>query len=138
MKKITVAFCLDDGLGMMFCGKRQSRDRLLIRDLLQSIEDRPLWIHPYSKPLFEGTAAPNVSEHPMEDCPNGAVCFLETEPPTAHLPQIERILLYRWNRLYPSDLRFQIHPLQLGYRLTEASELVGSSHDKITKEVYEK
>ncbi|MBE6634286.1 MAG: ribonuclease Z [Ruminococcaceae bacterium] len=138
MKKITVALCLDDGLGMTFCGKRQSRDRLLIDDLLQSIGSRPLWIHPYSSLLFEGKATPHVSERPMEDCPGGAVCFLETEPPTAYLPQIDRILLYRWNRLYPSDLRFQIDPRLLGYRLTEVSEFAGSSHDRITKEVYEK
>ena len=34
-KQISVAVCVDDALGMMFGGRRQSRDRVLIEDFLK-------------------------------------------------------------------------------------------------------
>lgn len=137
MEKITVALCLDDGLGMMFGGRRQSRDRELIGELLDWVGNRRLWIHPYSVPLFEGRCAYSVSEHPLSDCRPGEICFLETESPLPYLHRVGRLVLYRWNYLYPSDLRFDTAPSELGYHLVSTEEFQGSSHEKITKEVYE-
>ena len=43
-------------------------------------------------------------------------------------------MLYRWNRRYPSDLKFDL-PLE-GFTLRQRQEFAGYSHPKITEEVY--
>ena len=54
--------------------------------------------------------------------------------PLAVLAEAEEVVLYHWNRTYPSDRRF---PLPLaGWTLARREEFSGSSHEKITKEVY--
>ena len=62
---MTLVLCLDDNLGMMFNHRRQSRDRVLIADLLETVGDRRLFVSPYSKALFpEGAANITVAEDP--------------------------------------------------------------------------
>ena len=43
-----VFVCLDDNNGMMFGGRRQSRDRVVIQDILAQCECSRLWIDEYS------------------------------------------------------------------------------------------
>ncbi len=138
MNGITAVICLDDGLGMAFFGKRQSRDRLLIAELAEWSKGKRLWIQPVSAPLFEGQREVLESEAPLDSCGDGEICFLETLSPEPYLHRISRLVIYRWNRLYPSDLRFEKDPAALGFHLTERTEFQGSSHEKITKEVFEK
>lgn len=131
MKNITVAICLDDKGGMTIFGKRQSRDRVLISELCDSV-DGIIYISEFSKALF----APHedryrVSDDPLTECPDGGVCFIEDLALMPHLSEIETLLLYKWNRVYPSDKRIDI-PLD-GFRVIEEHEFTGSSHDKITK-----
>ena len=49
---------------------------------------------------------------------------------------IEKIILYRWNRKYPADFRFDINLEDSEWKLAETREFTGSSHEKITEEVY--
>ena len=51
--------------------------------------------------------------------------------------RIERIILYRWNRAYPGDMFFDIK-LDRSWHLASAEDFAGSSHEKITKEIYVK
>ena len=138
MKQITVAVVLDDDEGMMFFGKRQSRDRVLIEELISSSENTPIYIHPYSKLLFPDLSRVTVSDDPLHDCPDGGTVFVEHLPLTPHLGDIGKMIVYRWNRLYPSDKKFDIDLARCGFTRLSLSEFPGSSHDKITKEVYRK
>lgn len=45
--------CVDDGNGRLFCGRRQSRDRILTEDMLKTVGDGTLFIEKYSETLFE-------------------------------------------------------------------------------------
>ena len=45
--------CIDDKFGVLFDGKRQSRDRVLIEDLMDFIGSSRLIITPESAPLFD-------------------------------------------------------------------------------------
>lgn len=131
MKKITVAVCLDDNGGMMFNSRRQSRDRVLISELCDSTKDK-IYIHGYSTLLFE--AHPNkviVSDDPLGDCCEGGVCFIENLKLAPYADNIGEIILYKWNRLYPSDMKFDLSLSD--YRVIQKKEFEGSSHDKITK-----
>ena len=129
--------CLSDDNGMMFNHRRQSRDRVLIADMIQHVGDAPLWISSYSAPLF-GEDCPHlqVSPAPAQSASKNDYCFVEDTPLPQTLEDVNEILIYRWNRLYPSDVFFTCNTS--AFRLTESSEFAGSSHDNITKEIWKK
>ena len=138
MKQITVAVCLDDEKGMMFGGRRQSRDRVLIADFVNAAEGRTIFIGEYSQLLFREYLGVAVCENPMEECSDGGVCFVEALPLVPHLQDIHTLILYHWNRLYPADRYFDVEPEKNGFSLVSVSEFEGSSHERITKEIYRK
>ena len=51
-EKMKLIFCLDKNNGMLFAGKRQSRDSILYEELLKRIGECKLWISSYSASLF--------------------------------------------------------------------------------------
>ncbi len=131
MKRITVAVCVDDRGGMTFFGKRQSRDRVLISELCESVQEK-IYIHPYSKLLFEPHEERYVSaDNPIDACPDGGICFIENISLAEHADVIETVILYKWNRVYPFDKKLDL--ALDGFSVECESEFVGSSHDKITK-----
>lgn len=133
---MTVFVCVDDENGMLFNRRRQSRDRVLIEDVLRTAGGVPLWVSPYSAPLFaEADPAVHTAEQPLEAAGAEGACFVETPPLAPWLARIQTLIVYRWNRLYPADRRLDIDPAQ-GFSLRETSEFAGSSHEKITKEVW--
>ena len=134
---VKLIVCLDDAGGMMFNRRRQSRDRILIADMIRHVAKSPLWVSPYSAPLF-GEDAPTlrVSPNPIEAAKKNDFCFVEDVPLPQTLDGVNEILIYRWNRLYPSDVRFVSDTS--AFSLVETCEFVGSSHDKITKEIWKK
>lgn len=129
--------CLDNKQGMLFNHRRQSRDRHLIADLVMHVEGKPLYITDYSKPLFDGQSLDlRVVDDPIGAAKNGDYCLLETFDPAPYADRIDELVIYRWNRHYPADVYFT---LSLdAYTLESSVELVGSSHEKITKEVWKK
>lgn len=125
--------CIDDRMGMAFNKRRQSRDRMLIEDLVHHVGNAPLYVTPYTAKLFEGhTLDLRVTDSPLLDAKGNDYCFTELDTPS-HDTDISELTVYRWNRHYPSDTVF---PLDLSrFTLISSSEFVGSSHEKITKEV---
>ena len=61
-----------------------------------------------------------------------AYCFAENF--TVNEEDVEEIIVYKWNRLYPADTYFNID--LTGWRLAETLDFEGSSHEKITREIY--
>ena len=132
-----VIVCLDDRGGMMFNGRRQSKDRVLIRDVVASLDGKPLALSPYSAPLFAETELPlAVSETFLDEAGAETVCFVEDRALRPYLDRIDRLVIYRWNRHYPSDLSLDLDPIAEGFHLGETSEFEGSSHKTVTKEIY--
>ena len=132
-----VILCLDDRGGMMFNRRRQSRDRVLIEDVLADLCGGTLCISPYSVPLFGESGTPmTVSEHFLDEAGQGDVCFVEDREIRPYLLAIRELVIYRWGRHYPADLRCDVDPVAEGFALAAHTEFVGSSHDCITKEVY--
>ena len=138
MRRISVALCVDDENGMMFRGRRQSRDRVLIADFMRDHEGETVCISPYSKLLFGDFPQVTVCDSHLECCPNGGACFVEASSLAEWADVIGCITVYRWNRLYPADLYFEADILKKGFSLISTTEFEGSSHEKITKEVYQK
>ena len=130
-----VIVCLDDRLGMLFNHRRQSRDRMQIADMLSLVGEGRLLCDPYSRILFPAEGRqPIFSDAFLEEAGAGDYCFVENRPLLPHLAKIEELIVYKWNRTYPRDMVLDIDPATL--RLVESQELVGSSHEKITRERY--
>lgn len=128
---------VDDNMGLMFNHRRQSRDRLLRQRILALAGDRTLWMDRYSAALFgaelDGHTV-RVEEDFLAQAAPGDFCFLEDRSPRPAEENIEQVVLFRWNRTYPADLHFD---LDLScWTLTCSEDFPGSSHDKITQEVY--
>ncbi|MBR7116127.1 MAG: ribonuclease Z [Clostridia bacterium] len=130
-KSITVVICLDDEGGMTVFGKRQSRDRVLIEELCESVS-APIYVNTFSSFLFRDRAdRVHISDDPLGDCPDGGVAFIENLPLLPHIDDIGTVILYKWNRLYPSDVKIDIS--FDGFRVESRKDFVGSSHERITK-----
>lgn len=132
-----IIVCLDDNGGMMFNHRRQSRDRLVTADILDSSRGKKLYIDEYSQKLFadlEGSYT--VSDNMLEDAGEGDVCFVENKAISHVIGRIEEITVYRWNRVYPADTYFDIDLVKEGFVLRDTRELEGNSHEKITKETF--
>ena len=128
--------CLDERKGMMFNNRRQSRDRVLIDNMIKMVGDDKLYIAPYSEGLFENKEIKlKVKKNPLKAADENW-CFIENLPVAEYKDEIETVVIYHWNRHYPGDFFFD---LELdSYTLESSEELVGSSHEKITKEIWNK
>ena len=121
--------CLDDNKGMMFNNRRQSRDKILIENVLEICKGEKLYTNEYSSKLFPEKFVEIFDS--MEEIING-YCFAENF--TVNEDALEEIIVYKWNRVYPADVHFNIS-LE-NWKLTETVDFEGSSHDKITREIY--
>ena len=127
------AVCIDDRNGLLFNRRRLSRDRAQQEDLLALCGKKPLWLAPYSAPLFDwAPERVRVEEKFLEQAAPGDICFVEDRPLPAE--KLEGLILYRWNRAYPSDVRLELDLSQ--FALTERAEFSGTSHETITRERY--
>ena len=121
--------CLDDNNGMMFNKRRQSRDRVLIENVLELCKDEKLYTNEYSGKIFPENSIEIFGS--IEDVGN-AYCFAEDF--TVNEEYVDEIIVYKWNRLYPADTYFYID--LKNWSLTETVDFEGSSHEKITREIY--
>lgn len=130
-----VILCVDDNNGLMFNNRRQSRDRTVTEKIID-IADGTLWMNHYSYPLFEKAANPriNVDDSFLNKATEGDYCFVENCKLKPYEKYIKKIILFKWNRVYPADLHFDID--LSGWMLSQSKELVGNSHELITMEVY--
>ena len=133
-----IIVCLDEREGMTFNRRRQSRDRVVTADVLGMTGDR-LWLSPYSAPLFEEAAEKLcVSEGFLDEADATDWCFVEDRKVAPYREKILEVVVYRWNRHYPSDTAFDLDLAAEGFHLVEREDLAGYSHEKITKERFVK
>ena len=128
--------CVDDSMGMAFNRRRQSRDRILTERILDITKEGILWTDSYSEQLFDKSTGNNrrTAEDCLEKSGPGEFCFVEIRDPLPFADKAEKLILFRWNRAYPSSLKFNI-PLEKWIR-QDTWEFAGYSHEKITQEVY--
>lgn len=132
-----VILCLDDKNGMMFNNRRQSKDKVVIQDILKLVDGKKLFISSYSERLFQGLEFNLIiDDNFLNNATKEDYCFVEDNNLKDFSEKIEKIIVYKWNRIYPSDLKLEI-PIQ-DWNLIDSFEFAGNSHDKITREVYVK
>ena len=136
---MTAIVCIDDRGGMLFNKRRQSRDRVLIEDIiaLANTEGARLLASPFSEKLLsEYCSAAIYSDDFLDIAEKNDICFVENCPLLPYFDKIDRLIIYRWNRTYPYDTCFDLLPLSDSWKLDGSFELAGYSHEKITKEIY--
>ena len=124
--------CLEERKGMQFGGRRVSRDRVVTEKICELCEGKTLWMNPASEKLFaeqkeSGKVTLQAAADFLEQAGEGEYCFVENTGLQAVKAK---------NRHYPSDRKFDLD-LSKWNKVSE-EEFAGYSHEKITKEVYEK
>ena len=123
--------CLDLNNGMYFNNRRQSRDREVIKDITFITKNNNLIMTEYSHKLFEDECENIVITDDFKgEYLENDFCFVENED--VQLENAKKIIVYRWDKVYPSEYCLNLE----GYHLTSTLEFKGYSHEKIVKEVY--
>lgn len=134
-----VCVAVDDRMGMMFYNRRLSQDRQLRTKLLQLAGEQRLWMNRYSAKQFGSPLAANIAVD--EDFLNRAgaddYCFVENLSLKEYTEKMTKLVLFRWNRAYPSDIYLDISLTGPDWKLTGSDEFTGYSHEKITVEEWE-
>ena len=81
--------CLDDNYGMMFNKRRQSRDRVLIENMIELCKDEKLYTNEYSVSLFPENAVEIFDN--IEDVEK-SYCFAENF--TVNEEYVDEIIVY--------------------------------------------
>jgi len=134
---MNIVVCLDDGNTMAFNQRRQSMDAQLRHHMLQLLCGETLWMHPYSAKQFADTQDICVDPDYLDKAQDNDWCFVELQSLDAFQNQIHKMLIYRWNRRYPGDLVFPEGLLLRAGCPVQCGEFSGSSHERISWEVYE-
>lgn len=134
---MTVILCIDERGGMMFGGKRQSRDRILRGRIIEKTKDARLVMNAYTASQFEEEVPNGVTaENVFETAGENDYVFIENIDVSPYDALIDSFIIYKWNRLYPSDFSFRFPLEESGYKLITSEDFEGSSHECITEEVY--
>ena len=133
-----VIIAVDDNNGMLFNKRRQSKDSVLNQRILDITREHRLFMNSYTYKMFEALENSNiiVSENFLQQAERNAYCFVENCSLSDYADQIEQLIIYRWNRSYPSDQKFNLDIS--GWKLKSTYEFKGNSHEKITEEIYER
>lgn len=131
--------CIDDNGGMMFNHRRQSQDKVVRERILTHTFGKVLWMNHYSKRQFiETDPQINVDDAFLSKATCNDYCFVENLDVVTFEELIHQIIVFKWNRVYPSDFKFNI-PLSQGvWKLCSSVDFTGNSHEKITEEVYKR
>ncbi|WP_455543917.1 hypothetical protein [Intestinibacter sp.] len=129
--------CLEDKNGMMFNKRRLSQDVVIREDIYNNLDKNSLIMNSYSFKMFEKDNSDKdivVREDlPVEDSDN--LQFIEDKQLGDFEDKIDKLIIYYWNRRYPSDLKFNIDLENGKWQVVSEEEFPGNSHEKITKKI---
>lgn len=133
---MNVIVCVDDCFGMLFNNRRQSKDIVLTNRIIEMSNLSRLWVGEFSRSLFENfdTNIMFIDDEFLEKAAPGDFCFVENCQLTPFIDKIEKLIVFKWNRSYPSDFNLDIDLSD--WKLISTSDFIGNSHKKITKDVY--
>lgn len=131
-----ICVCLDKKNGMMFFGKRQSQDAVQREHFLSLVGSNKLWMSAYSAKLFGDLPNIVVDENYGVKAGANDYCFVEDQP--FDISKCSTVVIYKWNRQYQADKSFPVDLKAEGFKKISTQDFEGSSHDRITEEIYER
>lgn len=124
-------------MGITFNHRRVSRDKTIYADIAGSLAGKNLYMDIYSEALFVDMkdqiniiASPDYLRHAKQD----EYAFFEVGEIDPE--KVKMIVLYRFNRDYPSDFNLELDFTT--FEMVSRTEFTGSSHDTITKEIWKR
>ncbi len=133
---MTLIMFLDERGGMLFNNRRQTLDYELLDIISKDFGER-LYISPFSEKYFSGRCA-SLLEDPLADAPDDSAVFIEDRDVLPFIDRIDKILIYRWSKVYPSDRQTDILPADHGFRLLGKLKFSTEVHKDIVKEIYKR
>jgi hypothetical protein len=132
-----VIVCVDDNGGMMFNHRRQSSDRNVLEDIILYSKEKKLYVNDYTYKLYSDINVKNliIDNNFMDKAGAGDYCFVEDRFLMPYEKQIEKLIIYKWNRNYPADIFLDILLVDR-WKMRDTADIKGTSHEKITKEIY--
>lgn len=124
-------------MGISFNQRRVSRDKAIYTDIANLIGEKNLYMDPYSAPLFA-----DLKDRLSICCPEnylaeaGCDDYVFFEKGDLTQQQVQSLVLYRFNREYPSDFNLPIDFTR--FEKLSQTEFEGSSHEVITREIWQR
>ena len=131
---VTETSIVDDDYGIMFNNRRVSKDSVLNEHIIKMLDGRKLWLSLYSKQLFGDYENLEVNQE-FGFAGKDDFCFVEDSEIVSYEDMVDEVYLYKWNRKYPSDVKFPKDMLK-DFDMDGAADFEGNSHEKITEERY--
>ena len=132
---MTIIVCVDEQGGILFNHRRVSSDRSVVSDIVKYADHTNLYMSEYSAKLFPTAANVIVIPNLLNSADSGMI-FIEEYCPDAVLDKADRVVIYHFNRRYPSDVKFPVDIVKKRGTMESSVEFKGNSHDRITREVY--
>ena len=126
-----IIVCIDDNGGMMFNNRRVSSDKVVTERIIDLLKDNS------AKLFADKTDNLKISNDFLSKAGDNDYCLVENVDITEHISDIGQVIIYYWNRKYPSDFKFPKNAAVSGLKCVSVTEFSGNSHEKITEEVYE-
>lgn len=125
---MTVIICVDNNGGILFNGKRQSKDRIFRKYLLDIVEKKNsrIAMSPYTYSQFKGDERKELTDVKEEFSFDEDYIFLERAIPILW-EKVNNLILCCWNRDYPADEYFNL-PIGVECILQKTEEIVSDSH----------
>lgn len=135
---MNIILCLDNNNGMMFNKRRQSQDKNLRENIKELTKNNFLHMNIYSYNLYKDIDNNNiiVSDDFLDDYKENDFYLVENTSLIPYYNKINELIIYRWNRDYPSDSIFDDKFLNNNFKLIETINFKGISHDKITRDIF--
>ncbi len=129
-----IALCVEKSGGMLFNHRRVSQDSMVRAKLLELAGEGGLYLNSYSAKQFENADRLHISEDFFSAAADEDLCFVEDT--AVNMDNVSQVCLFKWNRDYPADTFFEHDLKALGFRKIKTQEFPGTSHKKITLEIY--
>lgn len=134
---MTVIFFLDDNKGMLFNNRRLSRDAVALDDIKTYLQGN-LHITEFSEKYISSSELPYKVVSVFDELESKDFFLVENISVKNYLQKIDRVIIYWWNRKYPSDVHLDFVPTDYGFVSKSVYEFTGKSHEKITREIFER
>ena len=131
-----IAVCIEKSGGMLFNNRRVSRDSVVQEKLLELVGEASICTNEFSAKLFEDSSKLKISNNFLSVASDEDICYIENV--AIPMDKVAQIYLFQWNRDYPADTYFDYNLKDFGFKKVRSEDFAGSSHKKITLEVYQK
>ena len=129
-----IAVCIEKSGGMLFNNRRVSRDSVVQQKLLELVGEASICTNEYSAKLFEDSSKLKISNDFLSVATDEDICFIENVD--VPIDEASEVYLFQWNRDYPADVYFDYNLKECGFKKVSSEKFEGSSHKKITLEIY--